>query len=840
MRRLTNLNYLAALAMAFAAITFVSCFRDEVVRVPDVGVDSNSICFGANVGWADEDEITRGAEARRTLNEGTITSEEGSVSLPLIVTQEDGIRTATPVAETRGAKVTSGDQVGRMRVWATHKNKDGNVSNYFTSANADGGTVADPEQGVDFERNGSGIYTSTPTFMWPGDGSFTFTAVANLPAGIGGTDVGGSFTASLNTAGTAPEKFTYRVPADAEDQHDIMIAKAENVSGSQGSSVPLNFEHIMAAVNFKVGSVVAGTIKSISLTGVYNKGEYLIAKNEWVNLTIEDGGVFAANIGGDRVVGTDGGASSGTQLNSDTATFMMIPQQPTTGAEIEIMFEDGLTGKTHQLRANIQGSVWNMNTTTNYMINIDGDYNLQIVPLDNLLDSHYIITKVEISSEYPKWILSASADDEAAVTVQLEDEVNPMAKQGFWTDKYATRVVDEWGTNADGYQVPKRFHYEFPENAESARGKDYIEGETMVSNKVVYVFVPENVSGKDRTITLKLSDGSNPLFGANKTIMLTQHSVKWLDSGDGNPDNYWGCELLIEGGKVPWGFCWDGVHMDFALVQGGFAPGKEGNIPPGQRTAIEIAMTNTGIDVDKLYNDTTYFVSLQKNKKGLWFIQIDFGKIGNIEIAQNIDDGYQNTYDIYGFDGITSIGSIIDFIVNWGKITDASTGEVVTDDSVIGLKNTLDYAAIYAMKRNRFYLYNETLDGKEFNMPVLDVSKDLNWYLPAKDQFKKMVEWNANWGQQFTFNDLYWTSTSYFAEGSVDNAHSYAYINGVETIAHRNDAYLTMALRRKTHTADVVVKPEDVVVPGGGSNGPEYGDGGNNDNNQGGDIEGNN
>ena len=47
MRRLTNLNYLAALAMAFAAITFVSCFRDEVVRVPDVGVDSNSICFGA-------------------------------------------------------------------------------------------------------------------------------------------------------------------------------------------------------------------------------------------------------------------------------------------------------------------------------------------------------------------------------------------------------------------------------------------------------------------------------------------------------------------------------------------------------------------------------------------------------------------------------------------------------------------------------------------------------------------------------------------------------------------------------------------------------------------------
>ena len=811
MRRLFEICTCMALAL-----TATSCVRDEVVVVPALPSPSDVIAFGANL----PDEATRSAEGGKTLDFSTFdaSSEDGNFSLPMAIKVEEGI--SKHVADTRGAVVDSRDKLTSLMAWARLSSAGVAPELYIP--------------GTAFEKNTTtGIFfpTGGESYLWPGEGK-TLDFVTVSPANIEGFEP--VFDAADATRVT---EFHYTVPEDVADQPDILVATTSK-SGNFGESVPLDFKHIMAAVNFKVGNVVAGTIQSITMKGVYDHGTYRITTGEWVDREVK-GTNFSVPLPSGGLVVTEG--STDQQINNaSTQAFMMIPQQPTTGAEIEIVFRDGTTGKTHTLRASIQGHVWGRNTTTNYMINIDGNYNLQIVPLDQLLDSHYIITKVEISSEYPSWILSASADDEAAVTVQLEDEVNPMAKQGFWTDKYATRVVDEWGTNADGNQVPKRFHYEFPENAESARGKDYIEGETMVSNKVVYVFVPENVSGKDRTITLKLSDGSNPLFGANKTIMLTQHSVKWLDSGDGNPDNYWGCELLIEGGKVPWGFCWDGVHMNFALVQGGFAPGKEGNIPPGQRTAIEIAMTNTGIDVDKLYNDTTYFVSLQKNKKGLWFIQIDFGKIGNIEIAQNLDDGYQNTYDIYGFDGITSIGSIIDFIVNWGKITDASTGDLVTDDSVIGLKNTLDYAAIYAMKRNRFYLYNDTLDGGEFNMPVLDVSKDLNWYLPAKDQFKKMVEWNANWGQQFTFNDLYWTSTSYFAEGSVDNAHSYAYINGVETIAHRNDTYHTMALRRKTHTADVVVNPEDVIVPGGGSNGPEYGEGGNTDNNQGGDIEGNN
>ena len=814
MRRLTNLNYLAALAMAFAAITFVSCFSDEVVRVPDVGVDSNTICFGANVGWADEDEITRGAEARRTLNEGTISSEEGSVSLPLIVTQEDGIRTATPVAETRGSKVTLGTQVERMRVWATWA-KNGNESNYFTSANADDGTVADPEQGVDFVRNSSGIYYSTPTFMWPGDGSFTFTAVANLPENIGD-----SFTASLNANGTAPEKFTYRVPEVAENQHDIMIAKATGVSGSQGASVPLNFQHIMAAVNFKVGSVVAGTIKSISLTGVYNKGEYLIAKNEWVNLTIEDGGVFAANIGGDRVVGTDN-ALNGTQLNSDTATFMMIPQSPFTGAELVVEFEHVATetrpAKSYTLRASIQGNNWAMNTTTNYLINIDHNFELQIVPLDNVLDSHYIITKVEISSESPSgWTLIGRVNDGADVSIQLEQDVNSLAKQGFWTDKKASK-----DSNGNIY---------VPTNAASARGEHISNGGSLsgsgaISNQIVYVFVPENITDEIRTITLMLTGG-----GKSKTLTLTQKPVQWYNPNGTADTSSMGLEVLIENGQIDWGFCWEGMNATFVLTQGNGA-GKydpetdsygNAQIPPGQDKKIRPAMELAGIDMTAITEDPNYYIQLVPPGGGKYnyYIKIDLSKVANVGVGEWPDDGWQNTYDIYHFEGISSLRQLIDFCNSWGDI-------VNPDGRTTSIHNSLDYAAFYAMKRNRFHYYEELVPdvGKYMIVPHIE-EKDIVWYLPAKEQFKDIIDLNADWGQQYTFNDYYWTSTAYL-EDDGDTSKSYSYINGVETLSHRTEKYFTMAVRQWFETEEVEMGG-NVVTPGtGGENGPGSGTGGN-------------
>lgn len=813
MRKNSSFNHFVMLATAAVAMLMASCVHDEVVLIPDPIDDSRNIGFSANV--VDDEAATRGGASRRTLSDGVITSKDGDLSLPLVVTQEQGIRTSAPVADTRGAKVTK-DDVYRMRVWATY-HKDGATELGFNDENHNG------SQGLDFVRQeGSSVFHSDPQYMWPGSGTFDFVSVGNLPSDIASsiseTNPGsGAFYATLNAEGTAPEKFTYRVPDAAERQSDIIIAKATEIQGDTNASVSLDFKHIMAAVNFKVGDVVAGTIKSISLTGVYNKGEYLLSDNEWVNRYIEDGGVFNANIGGDRVVATDD-ALNGTQLNSDGATFMMIPQSLFTGAELVVEFVHA-NGKAYTLRASIQGNNWAMGTTTNYLINIDHNYQLQIVPLDNVLDSHYIITKVEVSSEYPIWTLDAVADDAADVSMQLEQEVNSLAKQGFWTDKKAKK-------NSNG----KLYVDSTCESARGVPGSPV--GGQATTNQVVYVFIPENISDNTRTITLTLTGYTTEgPAGEPKVLNLTQKPVQWYNpTGEAGPTSM-GLEVLIENGQIDWGFCWDGLNATYVVHQGGGSSSydpvtdtyKPSTIPKGQDKKIKPAMELAGLDMEQL-TDPNFYIQLYQNKgngsgTSDFYIKIDLSKVANVGVGEWGDNGWQNTYDIYHFDGLSTLRQLIDFCNSWGDISNP-------DERATSIQNSLDYAAFYAMKRNRFHYYEEYISevGQTMVVPHIE-EKDIVWYLPAKEQFKDIIELNSNWGQQYTFNDYYWTSTAYLVDDG-DKSKSYSYINGVETISYRTEKYLTMAVRQWFET-DNVEMGGNVVTPGSGGENGSSGNGGN-------------
>lgn len=787
MKRFSNLSYLAALFAAFATVTLVSCIHTEVDIVPGANIDpSKSICFGAEVKWTDEDQISRSDSARSNSEESTVTSEDNSLSLPLIISQQPGINTDN-VAVTRGEKITEGTKVPRMRVWATYT-KEGTKSLYFVPG-ADG-TQFDASQGLDFERNDAGVYYSTPEYMWPGDGTFDFVALANLPEGIGN-----NFVAALNSEGNAPQSFTYTIPEEAESQHDLMIAKAPGISGGYTASVPMNFSHIMAAVNFKVGSVVAGTIKSITLKGIYNKATYLVNENVWVGHTVENEGIFTANIGGAGNIANDNN-QNGNIINDGAATFMMIPQSLFTGAEIEVAFThpnfNDAGPKDVTLRAAIQGNNWAMNTTTNYLINITREYQLQIVPLDNVLDAHYIITKVEITSEYDSWELEVEADDGADVTIEHETDVNPMAKQGFWTDKKGKMATDGNG----------KTYYYVDNDATSARGGKRLYG-GVTTNHVVYVFVPENVSNKTRNITLSIYGLSNNGDDSEKEIVLTQKPVHWYNP-KGTPDaSSIGLELLIENGQIDWGFCWEGISEEYTTDHGGW----------GQYKKVPDALANAGFDLEQL-RDTTFYISIfpDKNAADEWVLQINYDKIGNIEIAEDPNNGYENTLELYNFDGISTLSAIKDFIGSYPNIAYTS------NSGQANIANTLDFAAMYALKRNRFHLfYQENVDGDvDVNIPFIE-ENDIKWYLPAKEQFKQIIDLNANWGQQFTFNDSYWTSTA-FLEQDGSGSKSYSYNNMVETVSPRTERYLTMAVRQYTVEANVEIGGNTVSPGSGGEN----------------------
>ena len=785
-------SFIICIYLVFAVL-MSSCAKYELQIQENSPVYSNNIIFGGKT--TDYIVVTRSAEKPAKavkLTEKTFTSQSSDITLPLTIKVEQGINKLASIDYKTKATALDSADYKTLDAWAIYT-KDGESNLYFRAPFA-----INEINGIFYPSNGE-------TYPWKREGgNFDFTTVS--PAGT-------AMTAVYDETNTSIESFEYTVNPLPENQYDIIIAQKNNVADDYEEAVPLSFKHIMAAVNVKVGTdIPGGIIKSIKFKGVYNKGFYHPDEHNWVGLTINNGGEFSVPIeeGGFNVT-ANSSTEAGPQINAPEATFMMIPQQLYTGAEIEVVFYDNTAGKDITLRASIQGDVWEINTTINYLININPEYNLSIVPLDKVLDSHYIITKVELSSEYPIWQLYATASDNADVTIQPEAEVNPMAKKGFWTDKYASR---------DG-----NGNYYLRQDAASARGTDNCSGSRM-DGQIIYVFIPENVTNDTRTITLTLIGTNGTDEGtAYKSLELKQEPVKWLQDPykSGDTDTYWGCELLLEGGQVPWGFCWDGIVEEYITTQG-----NQQQVPPGQLKHIEQKLIANGFDVQQMYDPDFYIHLIQKknNNQG-WLLQIDYSHIGNIEIAGDPLKGDINTKELYNFDGISTLASLKDFIANQDNIVyTATSGEA-------NITNTLDFAAMYAIKRNRFHLYD---GGDGLYIPYIDISKDLNWYLPAKGQFPYFN--NLNWGQSFSFNDMFWTSTAYLTDTETDNAHAYAYINGTETLSHRKTPLLTFALRRFTIQGEVDVPAGDNLIKPGGDNGAPGGSGGTGGDNSGGDISG--
>ena len=818
-----NRNHSIIYIFLSSVLFLTSCVREIEELNPKPQITSEHIVFG---GALDNDIVVTRSGDKQFLEiiETSLHTETGDVSLPLVVRVEQGIKTYCP--STKAAITTEIDDITDLDAWATKntykdQSKEEVLSRtmFFTGSDgkAETGALFTKETGNE-DINGDGkvddiFYPkNNGPYLWEKNSSaisdFQFVAVS--PDGCG-------FEAKINEA-TKTVTFDYTVPSSALNHKDILVAYPDPVPVNYGQSVPLDFKHVLSAVNVKVGNnIPSGVIKSIKFIGVYNHGSYFPESNEWTNLSVENGGEFSVILPeGGFVVSPE---SNGADITNVETSFMMIPQQLYTGAEIVVEFKDNLTNKDYILRASIQGNVWDQNTTTNYLINIDDNYNINVVPLDNLLDSHYIITKVEVSSEYPYWTLSAVADDRADVTLQLESEVNELAKAGFWTDKVAAKQGNTY------YATDV-----------SARGTASTAG-TQTSSQIVYVFIPENISGKVRNVTLELLGlGSDGSMSQPKTITLKQNPVMWLKDpmNTGNQDAYWGCELLLEGGQVGWGFCWDGLNATFILKQGGASYDKEndeygeGQIPKGQDKKIKPAMELAGINVDRMTDPNYYIQVAEGGTKSEYYIRVDLSKIA-LDVADKLDNGWINTVDLYNWEGISSLSQLIEFCKSWGDITNP-------DGRATLIQESLEYAALYAMKRNRFLYYKETIDevGKDMTIPVI-LEKDIKWYLPAVDQFPYFM--NEKWGQAFTFNDLFWTSTAYLEQSETYKAHSYAYVNGIPTISHRNDQYLTFALRYYTLQDNVEIGGGNTIVPGGG-NGPEYGEGGSGGDNTGGNIGG--
>lgn len=724
MRKISSFSHFVMLSAVAAAILMVSCIKDEVVDVPFIPSESETICFGVASDWGEYEDVTRSSVALNRTGNHELKSADGTFTLPMGVYVEDGIHAVSDMPETRGAKVDSKDAISNFNVWATLTKTDNAVINYFSNVAYEKNTT----DNVFYPVN------EAEEYYWPGSGTLDFTAVANVPTS--------GFTPTM--ADNALASFDYTVPTDATAQPDILVANADDVNGNLGTSVPLEFKHIMSAVNIEIGKVVKGEIRSITLTGVYNKATYNVSTGRWnIDTTSKDDYSVTFAGGGDSFT-TTGDQAAGTAINANNATFMFIPQEPAEGAEMIIEFYDTTTGRLYSdaagayapaLRGSIAGDIWDMAKTTNYRLSIDESFTLKIEPTGKKLDAHYIITEVNVTVDgIANWTITATSNDgqSSQLSILPKSAANPLAQQGFWTDK----VVNESGV----------------ETTTSARGEQSYSGSGNLKNETFLLFIPENINDKDREIEIILSssDTNKP---AETTKVLLQKFPNW--TGD------IGWEVVDDDEAGKYGFKWT-RKVAYAYRYASF-------LNRHQQSCNNL-INEYGAGANGFATTGRYWHSSSFGYRP--YILLDYSVLNNVTGADSSTDGFNNTLALYKAAGGTSTSQFETVIKNMKKVESGKEGEnaygLPTQTEIdegcpaeSGTNNDLSAIMEYIQKKNRYCLQKKNTTGSEGETGILYIpffqEKDLKWFLPAYGQFT---------GVDFTPENTtdsaadYWSSTT--------------------------------------------------------------------------------
>lgn len=176
--------------------------------------------------------------------------------------------------------------------------------------------------------------------------------------------IDGAVLPSDDAAG-APQ-MTYILPSDIARHTDIIAAHKEVTRANFGQSVPITFNHIFTALKFKMG--FSCTVKSLTISGVYNKGTYTIGSS-WGGHTF-----YTDETNNGSYTVTFGEGESGKHIDADTELFdgvmMMIPQtipfEQTDNPRLTVTYlKDGAEKK---ISASLKGVKWDEGKMITYTL----------------------------------------------------------------------------------------------------------------------------------------------------------------------------------------------------------------------------------------------------------------------------------------------------------------------------------------------------------------------------------------------------------------------------------------------------------------------------------------
>lgn len=529
--------------------------------------------------------------------------------------------------------------------------------------------------------------------------------------------VDAAFTATPGS----PESTTleYTVPTTVTDQKDVVVATTEEIAGNANTTQPLTFRHICTAVKFKVGDQMqAGTIKKITISGVHNSGAYDMASDSWQlgsNTT-----VFSIEQDIEMT-----GNESGSMITDGENTFMMLPQELPAGAKVEIIFHDSQAGTDRTFSASIGGMTWPQGKTVTYSLSITPEYELEFISEPELQDAHYIIYPIHIKAgDVPGgWTITSSDPN----NVTLRTDLTILTRRGFW-------IEEDKGTASI---------------RSTAQGDDI----------TIYAFLTENAGEENRKITLEMRPTNLP-DAAPQTFTIEQLCPSW----NGNL----GCERIEEYDEgftgYPWGFKWpEGMKITYNMRNAGLGD------------LIKNALLNAYLSWFTDYNN---FITKETFILSITSVTINFDAVPQVRVATSESDGAKNTSELYNYNGINDVSTLMSVLEDWGGTT--------TD--VLPL-NPEAFAARACAMKNKFHKTIEENGGQTIEIPVLE-EEDLVWYLPARNQAPDMKD------EQYPLQGEYWTSTNADVEG--DNEEAYKYIVGGATVLEQRDVNLHVrAVRSK-------------------------------------------
>lgn len=409
----------------------------------------------------------------------------------------------------------------------------------------------------------------------------------------------------------------------------------------------------------------------------------------------------------------NGNETDGTVITSDAGTFMMLPQRLLAGATVEVVFVNANNEK-RTLTASIGNAVWTMGTTVTYKLSITPEYEMSIdVPTD-AQDAHYITFPITVNvKDYDgAWTLTSNLTNDVFFTQTKTD----LQEQGYWID-------DDKGTNTISGTGSGSFTY--------------------------HVYVTENIGDVARDLQFQITPAVNDATPISATVQ--QLCPSW----NGNI----GCER-IEDGAYPWGFLWDS-NMTIKYT----VPSVTSDFIGHYISSLLIDLSNVG-----QYN----YVTIDRPFLSIRSITIDFSKLTANGVAENLDNGLQNTNDIYNYNGANEASDLIARLERYGCTPDK---ELPTNPS--------DFAAKSCVLKNKFTKKTESQNGVSVDIPVLI---NLEWYLPAKTEAPNMED------ETYPLNGIYWTSTAL----QRSSEQSYIYSNGnSESTDKRDVIHNVRAVRQK-------------------------------------------